>query len=54
MLYHNVALLSTHINGQRRVGKMFETCNSNHQARKRAFLLNLPFFSTFSLTDFNF
>ena len=36
MVYHNVALLSTHIDGQHRVGKMFETCDSNHQAGRRA------------------
>ena len=43
-VYHDVALLSTHIDGQRRVGKMFKNCDSIHQARKRAFLLNLPFY----------
>ena len=43
-MYHNVAISSTHIDGQRRAGKMFKTCDSNHQARKRAFLLNLPFY----------
>ena len=42
--YHDVALLSTHIDGQRRAGKMFETCDLNHQARKHALLLNLPFY----------
>ena len=35
-VYHDVALSSTHIDGQHRAGKMFETCNSNHQTRKRA------------------
>ena len=43
-VYHDVALSSTHIDGQRRAEKMFETCDSNHQARKHAFLLNLPFY----------
>ena len=43
-VYHDVALSSTHIDGQRHVGKMFEACDSNHQAGKRAFLLNLPFY----------
>ena len=46
MVYHDVALSSTHIDGQCRVGKMFKTCDSNHQAGKRAVLLNLPSFST--------
>ena len=38
---HDVALLSTHIDGQRRAGKMFETCNLNHQTRKRAFFYSI-------------
>ena len=38
--------MSTHIDGQCRAGKMFETCDLNHQAGKRAILLNLPSLST--------
>ena len=43
-VYHDVGLSSTHIDGQRRAGKMFKTCDSNYQARKHALLLNLLFY----------
>ena len=54
MVLYDVATSSTHIDGQRRAGKMFKTCNSNHQAEKTRLLLSLPLFSSFKSTRLEF
>ena len=46
---HDVALSSTHIDGQRRAGKMFKTCNSNHQTRKRSSFTQFAFLLMFRI-----
>ena len=47
MVCPNVTPSSTHIDGQRYVGKMFEACNSNHQAGKTRLFTQFAFFLNF-------
>ena len=46
-VYHDVALSSTHIDGQCHAGKMFERCNLNHQTGKCASFTQFAFLLVF-------